>query len=194
MPPCSCYHLGMSETLCPPRASLLVRLPLLLLACWLIACTPKFDWREVRAVDAPFSATFPAKPATHTKAINLDGLPVNMTMTAAETGGITFAVGSAPLSDASKVPAALQAMKLALLRNIGNSARRKQTLALEGSAIPVTEIEAIAPAGPGTAGPRLLTARFAAKNGYIYQVLVLGPQKSVSQEVLDTFFTSFKPD
>jgi hypothetical protein len=158
-------------------------------------CTPQFDWREVRGPAAPYRAAFPAKPATHARAINLDGLQITMTMTAADVNGVSFAIGSAPLPDASKAPAALQAMKLALLRNIGGTLRHDKPAVVKGSPLAAIDIEALGAPGNNTRGqPRLLAARFVAKDRYIYQALVVGPEKAVSREVLDTFFTSFTLD
>ena len=150
----------------------------------LAACSPKFDWREVRGTDAPFMVLLPSKPATHTRTVNLDGLQVPMTMTAADVDGVTFAVGAAQLADAAQAPKALAAMKTALVRNIGGTI--KQEKASAPGAVPVAvDIEA---AGSG----RLLLARFLAKDNRIYQVIMVGNESAVSRDAADTFFTSFK--
>jgi pectin methylesterase-like acyl-CoA thioesterase len=159
------------------------------LACavLLTACSPEFNWREVRGAGAPYTVTLPAKPASHARPVNLDGLQVTMTMTAAEAGDITFAVGAAEVADATQAGKALQAMKAALVRNIDGALKREKS-----SAPPqMIEIEA---AGQS----RLLLARFVAKDKYVYQVVALGPEKTLSQpaarEAADTFLTSFRPD
>lgn len=155
----------------------------------LIACSPKYDWREVRGGGAPFIVTLPAKPASHTRQIDLDGLPVTMTMTATEVDDVTFAVGAAELGDAAQSSKAINAMKTALVRNIGGTVRH------EKSTPAMIEIEAGGPPGSGSGGqPRLMLARFYAKDKFIYQVVVVGAEKSVSREAADTFFTSFKPE
>jgi hypothetical protein len=159
------------------------------------ACTPQYDWREVRGSAAPYVAVFPAKPAALSRAVNLDGLPITMTLTAAEINGVSFAVGSAPLTDPSKASAALQAMKLALIRNIGGIAKAEKQMPMAGIPIPAIEVEALGKASANTKGqPRLLVARFVSKDKHIYQVLVTGPEKEVSREALDIFFSSFKLD
>ena len=91
----------------------------------LSACSPKYDWRDYRSNDAPYAVLFPGKPATHTRSIRLDqpgrpdpALAIDMTMTAAEVDGVVFAVGSARLADPTQAPAALAAMRTALMRNI----------------------------------------------------------------------------
>lgn len=154
-------------------------------AALLIACSPKFDWREVRGTGAPFVVLLPAKPASHTRDVNLDGLQVSMTMTAAEVDGVTFAVGTAELPDAALAPKALAAMKTALVRNIGGAIKQEKTSA--AGAVPATiDIEAT-----GTES-HVLLARFLAKDRRIYQVVVVGKEEALSREAADMFLTSFK--
>ncbi|MEO8598312.1 MAG: hypothetical protein ABI656_00610, partial [bacterium] len=106
---------------CTPSI-LRMRLPMLaVVLCLLSACSPRLNWRQVDGVDAPFVVLMPAKPSTLSRPIDLDGLPVTMSMTAAEVDGVTFAVGVIALPDAASAPRALQAMKLALVRNINGS-------------------------------------------------------------------------
>jgi len=150
-------------------------------AAVLAACSPKFDWREVRGTSAPFVVLLPAKPATHTRSVNLDGISVDMTMTAADAGGVTFAVGTAELPDAAQAQHALTAMKTALVRNIGGTVR-KETAPAAGT----LEVEA---AGTDS---RLLLARFIARDKRIYQVIAVGKESALPPEAAETFFTSFK--
>lgn len=160
------------------------------IASLLLACSPKFNWRELRGAGAPYQIALPAKPASYARPVNLDGLQVTMTMTAAEVNDITFAVGAAEVADAAQAQKALQAMKSALVRNIGGKVTQEKSSA-PGVAPQMIEVEALGQS-------RLMLARFAAKGKYVYQVVVVGPEKSVSQaatrEAADTFFTSFKPD
>ena len=157
------------------------------------ACSPTYDWREVRGTDAPFVVLLPAKPATHSRPINLDGIPLVMTMTAAEVNDVTFAVGSAKLPDQAVPQAALNAMKTALLKNIGGTVRHEKSLVVAGNPVPLIEIEAVgSPGGKGNSQPRILFARFAEKDRRIYQAIVVGREKSVPRDAVDTFFTSLK--
>jgi hypothetical protein len=158
-----------------------------------LACSPTYNWREVTGADAAYVALFPAKPATHSRPINLDGIQVTMTMTAAEVDGVTFAIGSAQLPDPATVQPALNAMKTAMVRNIGGTIRREKSSASTASPIPSTEIEALGtPAAKPGGQPMLLMARFVARNQRVYQVVVLGREQAVSREAAETFFASFK--
>lgn len=157
--------------------------------CALLACSPKYDWREIHGTSVPFSAALPAKPASHTRPVDLGGIRVPMTITAADVDDVTFAVGAAELPDAIKALTALPAMKAAMVRNIGGSVRRETTSAAGASPMTI-DIEAI---GNNGAQQRLLVARFIAVDTRVYQLVVIGREKAISREVMDTFFTSFKP-
>ncbi|MEZ5740990.1 MAG: hypothetical protein R3E68_17105 [Burkholderiaceae bacterium] len=50
----------------------------LLSVAGLAACTPAFDWRELRPDDAPMLFMMPAKASSLARDINLDGLAVRM--------------------------------------------------------------------------------------------------------------------
>lgn len=160
----------------------------------LTACTPRYDWRDVRGTSVPFSVLLPAKPSTHTRSVNLGGIQANMTMTAAEVGDVTFAVGTAELPDAAQAQAALLVMKDTLVKNIGGVVRHeKSTLGSQASTIELAAGPAAgAPAAARNARASELHARFLARERRVYQVIVVGAAKSIPQDAIDTFLTSFK--
>lgn len=159
----------------------------LLMAAALSACSPQYDWRDYRASDAPYAVLFPAKPASQTRAIKLGELDVNMTMTAAEVDGVVFAVGSAQLADAARAPAALEAMKTALVNNI--AAIVTKSAASASGAQTVLDVEA---KGNRNGEPMLLIGRFIAKDKRVYQVIVMGREKNIVRDTVETWFSSFK--
>jgi hypothetical protein len=159
----------------------------LLLLAALTACSPDYNWRQVQNADAAFTALFPAKPSTHAREINLDGIRTSMSMTAAEVHGVLFAVGSAELSSPALAQPALVAMKTAMVRNIGGTIASDKTVP---GPIPFTELVAN---GSRNGRPVQLTARFAARNQRVYQAVVIGAPQEVPAEAIDTFLSSFKP-
>jgi len=170
-------------------------LPVLLLASLLMlaACSPTYDWREVRGSDAPYIAMMPGKPSTHTRTINLNGIEVAMTMTAVEVQDQIFAVGSASLPEADQAAFALEAMKTALVNNINGTVRAEKTLPTLGTPpLPVLQVEAVGTPANAGAQSQWLTARFMAKGQRIYQVLVIGPEAKVDREQVETFLAGFK--
>ena len=167
----------------------------LLASAALAGCSPKYNWRDYSSQDAPFRVMFPDKPATHTRSIDLNGMKVNMTMTAAQIDGANFAVGSAEAPDAAAAEAALALMKTALVRNIGatitsekasKAATTKDSVTEQGASI---DIEAN---GLQNGVPMRLVGHFESRNKRFYQVIVMGKQKDITQEQVDMFMSSFK--
>lgn len=151
-------------------------LPLLATAV-LAACNPTYNWRDYRSVDERYAVLFPAKPAHQTRTVDLDGLKVEMTMTAAEVDGVTFAVGSAVLPDAAQGAHAVAAMKTALTRNIGATSVSERPTGIEAKGKTM-----------------LLIGHFVAREQRAYQVIVVGEEQQLQRDAADTFLTSFKLD
>lgn len=166
----------------------------LVLSCTLLlaACSPKFDWREVRGSDALYTVLMPAKPDTATRDINLGGVRTSMTMTGAEIDGITFAVGTATLPDAQQALAVLPVMRDTLVGNINGTARPSADE--RPPAQPAGGGTAIEVQASGNAGgqQRVLHARFIARDARVFQAIVTGPEQAVTAEIVETFMTSFK--
>ncbi|PWF46660.1 hypothetical protein [Massilia glaciei] len=166
-----------------------------LAAIALAACSPKYNWRDYTSPDAPYSVLFPEKPISHKRTIDLDGMQVEMTMTAAQVDGITFAVGSAQAPDAAKAEAALAAMQTALLRNIDAKITKQSTRAQEktGPSGPTrssrVDVEAT---GAQKGVPMRLVGRFEARDKRFYQVIVMGKDKVAPREQVEMFMSSFK--
>jgi hypothetical protein len=157
------------------------QLPLaVLLALTLSACSPKYDWRDYRSEDAPYSVLFPGKPAKQTRAVKLGQLEVSMTMTAAEIDGVVFAIGSAQLADAAQAPAAIAAMQTAMVNNIGGTLTSNKLLANGAQ-----EVDA-------SGKTMRLTGRFITKDRRVYQVVVIGAPQKIEADTVETFFSSFK--
>lgn len=153
----------------------------------LSACSPQYDWRDYRSNDAPYAVLFPGKPASQTRKIQLDTVAVDMTMTAAEVDGVIFAIGSAQVPDAAQGPAAIEAMKTALVKNIGATVTSNKAAATGLQS--TLEVEA---KGVQNGEPMLLIGRFIAKDKRIYQIIVMGREKNIVRETVETYFSSFK--
>jgi len=159
-------------------------LPIAIVAAVLLGgCSPTYNWRDFTSADGTYRVLFPAKPDTHTRSIDLGGIRVDMTMTAAEVEGTTFAVGTALAPDAAMAQATLPAMRQALLRNIGAS--------LEVAAPEPGQPLAVDATGKGNGGPVRLVGRFVAKGARVYQVIVVGKPGAVPPEQTAQFLSSF---
>jgi hypothetical protein len=166
-----------------------------LAAALLTACSPTYNWRDYSSTDAPFRVMFPDKPSVHKRTIDIGGMKVEMTMTAVDVDGTTFAVGSAEAPDAAKATEALGAMKTALVRNIGATVTKEKVhaSAVAGGAnstqSATIDIEAT---GVQNGKPMKLVGHFEARNKRFYQVIVMGKAKALPPEQTDQFISSFK--
>jgi hypothetical protein len=165
----------------------LIALPIVTLTILLTACSPKFDWREVRGTESPFTVLFPAKPATISREVTLNGVVLKMQMTAADVDGVSFAIGSAKVTDASKIPGVLEAMQQGMLNNIHGVLEKNS-----GSGSDATNSDVVAYGKLGNGQPVKFVGRFLARGAWVYQIVIIGKEKTLTPEVVDTFMTSFK--
>ena len=166
-----------------------------LASLFLAACSPQFNWRDYSSQNAPFRVMFPDKPATHTRTIDLNGLKVDMAMTAADVEGTMFAVGTAEAPDAAQAEAALSAMKTALVKNIGATVTSEKASAASTAAGSATKRRAtidIEARGTQKGESMRLVGHFESRDKRFYQVIVMGKEKDLSKENIDMFMSSFK--
>lgn len=147
------------------------------------ACSPKFDWRDARSTEAPFTVLMPGKPLGDSKDMQLAGMNIKMGMLATEVAGISFAVGSIRVEDAGKAGLLMEAMKNGMIRNVQGTAETTRIS-------PSGNIEVHGKLKNGT--PVLMVGRFLIHTPWVYQIVMLGDEKAMKQDVIDTFMTSFK--
>jgi len=111
-------------------------------------------------------------------------------MTAAEVDNMNFAVASAHIVDPTERAHALEAMQTAMLKNIASSQFSQKPIRLKNGA---AAIEVVA-SGQAAQRTLVLYARFVASGERVYQAIALGPREQLSDEVAETFLTSFAPN
>ncbi len=83
------------------------------------ACSPTYNWRELRLDGAPLLALMPCKPESATRPVPLLGAALaELHMHSCETGGLRFAVAWADVGSAAQVAPALAAWRSASLQSI----------------------------------------------------------------------------
>jgi hypothetical protein len=87
------------------------------------ACSPDYNWREVRPADLGLSVMLPGKPVTLTQRVRLDDVDLVMTMAGAKGDDIPFTVACAVLPDelAATRERVLAAMRAGMVRNIAGT-------------------------------------------------------------------------
>lgn len=148
----------------------------------LSACSPAWDWREIRSDDAGFRVLLPSKPVSMARDIDLDGLKVTMTMTGARVGETTFTVGSVVLPDASaatreKATAAMRAGMVRNLRGRETAAVPVEVPVVDAAGRPVASEPASRIEVDGTASDRPvhMSAIFVSHGDHAWQAVMMGP-------------------
>ena len=67
------------------------------------ACSPNYNWREVRPSDLGLAVMLPGKPATLTQRVRLDNLDLVMTMAGAKVDDIPFTVALSSMAMLQKL-------------------------------------------------------------------------------------------
>lgn len=173
-----------------------------LAAVLLMACSPRFEWREVRSPEG-YVVMLPGRAQTVSREVVLgSGQTVTMVMSSSGVGATLFAVGAARLGpEIARDPAARSAavayFQQALLRNVKGTGVARSTPPhgwppADARRVLVTEaIEATGEAGSDGRKSRL-AARFYVVDDQLFQLVALGAEGEIPPEALDTFFTSFR--
>lgn len=152
----------------------------LMVFCLLNACSPKYDWREVKNIDPTFRIYFPAKPIQHSKSILLGDNKITMNMIAAEVNEVKFAVAYVKTDEQNR-DKTLQLMQNGMIKNIkGNlsESKIKNTIFATGNLQNGKKIH--------------LYAKFTILKDWAIQEVVIGEEKQLITENLEMFFDSFK--
>jgi hypothetical protein len=175
-------------------SSLLRNLARMALLCGAVsACSPLFDWREVRDNTDGYTVLMPGKPSTHTRPVKLNDLTLDMSMRAVEVNQVMFAVGSVQLADIRQTATTLTFMKNQLLGNSKMiSTTDKTSPTPDGRGMKIEVEASTAPVAGQPAAARVFYGRFIARDTHLYQVIMVGPKSSISDEVVETFLNSFK--
>lgn len=166
-------------------------------ACWisiilsLVACTPRFDWREMRHPDFDYLALFPAKPVQATRNLTLAGKAYPLTLQAARVDDVLFAVGVIPAVPPAEQAAVLAALEQSALQNIQGQMMQRQVNA--AGVITLHAMGKIKEPSQTITQAATLHARFGVIRGQVYEVLIVGPQDTLPKEAIETFLSGFQP-
>ena len=82
------------------------------------ACSPTFNWREVRAESVALKATLPCKPDKAARTVPMAGRQVELKVLGCEAGGATFAVLTGDIVDPLRSGEVLAQWRAATLANM----------------------------------------------------------------------------
>lgn len=158
-------------------------------ALLLSACSPTFNWRELRPEGVPLLALMPCKPETAVRPVPLLGQPTELHMHSCETSGLTFAIAWADLTDASPAHTALTQWKTASLASIrvAPDAGEALDLKLAGAG----EFLSVQAQGTDHQSQALqMQALYFSHGGKVYQAAIYGAK--IAEAVGDTFFEGLR--
>jgi hypothetical protein len=158
----------------------------------LMACSPVFNWRDVRLENSRLSLLLPCKPDKAQKTVPLGGQPTVLSMTGCDAGGATFAVAVADLGDAAKAASVLAKWQALTLANMKASPQATQLVALKlpGAALqaPAVLVKAQGQRADGSAVTG--QAAYFAQGSQVFQVVLYADK--IPPDVSETFFSSLK--
>ncbi len=165
----------------------------LLLFLALPGCSPTFDWRQSRPEGAGVVMMFPCRPERQERTARVGAAELHLQLHSCRAGGATFSLamveGTLP-GDVSALLAALRNQALANLRGVASAA----ALPPVAGATPNEQSGTLRIVGRGADGrPVVAHAAFFVKGVRLYQATVLDTDDAVGDEVIETFFTSIRP-
>jgi hypothetical protein len=168
------------------------------------ACSPRFDWREIRQPEAGYVVALPDKPQTAAREIAFEhsggAVRAEMTMLSSGVGASLFAVGSVRLPGFALEPtdaldATLTWFSDGLLRNL----QARQSMPAEVGApagLGARRLRAArafsATGAAGSGRPVRLAVRLYVVDDRLFQLVALGAEGEVPPQALETFFDSFR--
>jgi len=159
----------------------------------LTACSPTFNWRELRDDAVSLQAIMPCKPDRAEREVPLGGTPLTLHMHSCEAGGLTFAVAWARLPDAAQAIAALQPWRQATLATLRIDAAKASDPALAWPArVPgAGEVQSLQADGLGPNGQATqVRAVYFAQASTVYQAAIYGQR--IPDAVAGSFFEALR--
>ena len=155
----------------------------------LVACSPTFNWREVRLDESRLGLLLPCKPDKAEKVVLLGGRPTTLRLLGCDTGGATFAVAVADLGDAARAADVLAQWQTLTLVNMKASAPQVRPLNLKGAVLPSPAPVLVKAEGRRADGTAVSgQAAYFAQGTQVFQAVVYADK--LAPDVAETYFAS----
>ena len=179
----------------------------------LMACTPEMNWRVFRDTDANWSASFPGKPVSVSRTIQIEGdqtAKIELHLWAVNVNEVRYTVGRAQwVSQEGRSAEQTQEslakyLETSRLKNIAAGVPQKISTPSgfnkkEGVAMKMPSRPALQAVGSIVLNPKegpieaILWLQTHPRERDVLEVIVLGPASAFSEEAAEQFFSSFKP-
>ncbi|MBI2772395.1 MAG: hypothetical protein HYX47_22435 [Burkholderiales bacterium] len=162
----------------------------LLLPLCLMACSPTFNWREVRADPTPLKAMLPCKPDRIARPVPMAGREVELQVLGCDTGGATFAVMYGDIGDPARSGEVLTQWKKATLSNMRSAGAQERPFVPAGAFGLPQSVQVVA-AGKRADGSVVEShAAYFARGSLVFQAVIYADR--LAPEAADTFFSGLK--
>lgn len=154
------------------------------------ACSPTYNWRELRLEGAPLLALLPCKPESAERQVPLthpDAAPTTLHMRSCEAGGQTFALAWARLTDITLAPAAVASWRAASLQSLRVPASQAVNADWPVSVAGATMVVGVQAAGFDHRGqPVQSRTVYFVRGNHVFQAAMYGQQ--LPEDAQDAFF------
>ena len=180
----------MQTRACPPdRRAVALSLAL---AAALGACSPTFDWREVRPDGSAVAMMFPCRPVRQERTVRVGGSRLPMQLHSCSAGKATFLLAAIDAGGPGDVTPSLDAFRRQAVDNLAGTIADERPFQAPG-ATPNALSARVRLAGARADGrPVVADAAFFVKGVRLYQASVLGADDAARREAVDTFFGAIR--
>lgn len=160
----------------------------------LCACNPTFNWRESRLGETALLAMMPCKPETAARQVPfVHGAVARLTVASCETGGLTFALTTADVEDATKAASSLTLWREVMAKHWQI---KPESLKVQPLRLSKADAGALRLRGLGTqsqAAVMGVEAAFFSVGSQVFQVAVIAQSdKALTADISETFFGGLK--
>jgi hypothetical protein len=155
-----------------------------------VACTPTFNWREVRAEPAGLVALLPCKPDKAARNVPMAGREVSLQVLGCDAGGATFALMQADTGNAARADEVLAQWRTATLANMRATASRQEPFVPPGATAVPQSVHVIASGQRADGSAVESHAAYFARGGQVFQAVIYADK--LKPEAAEPFFSSIK--
>ena len=156
----------------------------------LAACTPTFNWREVRAEATQLLAMLPCKPDKGSRTVPMAGRDTELYVIGCDTGGATFAVLAGDIVDPLKDGQVLAQWQAATLANMHGTGSQDRPF-LPPGAMALPHSLRVSASGRRADGSKVESqAVYFARGSWVFQAVVYADR--VPAEAAETFFSGLR--
>ena len=157
-----------------------------------LACSPTFDWREVRPEGSMVALMFPCRPVKEERRTRIGTTAVPLQFHSCSAGGAIFALAAIEAADPAAVAATLDAFRAQTSINLAGTVTAQGAFSPPG-ATPNSRSERLVIVGSRPDGRRVVAqAAFFVKGLRLYQATVLNADTPGGPEATDTFFGAIR--